>query len=275
VNPADLKLGVFTRRVVAIAEPGRAFAALEDDFHHFHAEIAHDGGRVTAVAGQALRYPRSSCPEARERLQQFVGLALDAASTGIDATWQCTHVYELVRLAIAQARRQRDDAFRQRGGERCGAREYEIRVPDRVARRTQAEIRRDGKTVLTWQIEGSLIVAPERFAGFDIYGRSRWPDGLDADQLEAAMLLRRGAWLSIARGIYATGVDAHGAPTGLKFKLNSPVSGACYSYQPQVEAGAKSLRLANRRDFTDRPGELLAELERPPHAPFTLKVPAA
>jgi hypothetical protein len=255
----ELKLGAFNRRVLAAAEPGRGFAALEDDFHHFHAEIAHDGERVTAVAAQALRYPRSTCPEAIERLQQFVGMPLDAASTGIDGSWQCTHMYELARLAIAQARRG------------PGSRLYEICVPDRIARRTRAEIRRDGTLLLAWDFEGKYIVAPERFAGLDIYGRIRWPEDMHSDELEAAMLLRRGAWLSIARGTFAPSVEAANTPGGVKYKRHSPGSAACYSYQPEIAARATEFRIENRRDFTGHPGDLLAELERPLRPRFTLK----
>jgi hypothetical protein len=261
-----LKLGAFNRHVFADAAPGRAFTAVEDDFHHFHAEIAHDGTRVTAVRGESIRYPWTACPEARERLAQFVGLPLDAFSTGIDASWQCTHLYELVRLAIAQARR-----HVAAGGEGSTRRLYEIRMPDRVARRSRAEIRRDGALVFAWDIEGKYIVAPEAFTGFDIYGRGRWPEGLDADQLEAANLLRRGAWLAIARGIYAPTAEGIGQPGGIKFKRNNPPPSACYSYQPETQARATSLRDRSRKDFTDNPEVLLAELERPPRPVYLLQ----
>jgi len=260
-----LQLGAFSRRLFAAAGPRRAFAAVEDDFHHFHAEISHDGGKVTGVRGESLRYPWTSCPEAREPLQQFVGLPLDAFSTGIDAKWQCTHLYELVRLAIAQARRHVASGS---SGEMQSR--YDIRVPDRIARRTSAEIRRDGAVVLAWEIEGKFIIAPESFAGFDIYGRGRWPEGLDADQLEAANLLRRGAWLAIARGIYAPTVEAARTPGGLKRKISNPPQGACYSYQPDVQSRATNLRGQSRRDFTDEPDRLLSELERPIRPVFNL-----
>lgn len=265
-DPKLLKLGAFNRHVFAAASPGRAFAAVEDDFHHFHAEIAHDGTRVTAVRGESIRYPWTSCPDARERLSLFVGLPLDAFSTGIDASWQCTHIYELVRLAIAQARRHVAG-----GGTGEARRLYEIRMPDRIARRSRAEIRRDGELVFAWDIEGKLITAPEAFAGFDIYGRGRWPDGLDADQIEAANLLRRGAWLAIARGIYAPTAEGIGQPGGIKFKRNSPPASACFSYQPDVQAHATSLRDHSRKDFTDDPGVLLSELERPIRPVWLLK----
>lgn len=263
-----LKLGSFSRRIFAAAEPGRAFGAVEDDFHHFHAEIAHDGEKVTDVRGESLRYPWTSCPEAREPLRQFIGLPLDAFSTGIDAKWQCTHLYELLRLAIAQARRQVAA-----GGSGEMRSRYDIRVPDRIARRTRAEIRRDGELVFAWDLEGKFIVAPEAFAGFDIYGRGRWPESLDAEQLQAANLLRRGAWLAIARGIYAPTVEAAGTPGGLKRKISKPPPGACYSYQPEVQQHASNLRGQSRRDFTDEPDRLLSELERPIRPVFKL-IPA-
>jgi len=249
----DTTPGAFTRRIVCIADGDHVFTALEDDFHHFYARIGHDGKAIRTVAGRALRVPRSSCPNAMDGLQRFVGLALDARSTGIDASWQCTHAYELVRLAMAQALR------RAAGG--SAQREYLIRVPDRIERRTRAVVERDGQFLFAWDIEGRNIIAPERFAGVDIFGSSRWPADLDADQLEAAQVLRRGAWLAVARVNYV--IPPAGVAPVQKQRKPGPASGACYSYQPAVEAQASSMDGLNWRDFTQQPDALLAELGHP------------
>jgi hypothetical protein len=242
--------GAFTRRVVCMAQPGRVFAAIEDDFHHFYVEVGHDGRAVTGMSGRALRFPRSSCPNALSALQGFVGLGLDAVKTGLDASWQCTHAYELARLAIRHAGRQG------RGG--SPVREYLVRVPDRVARRTRATLARDSVELLAWDIEGRSVVLPEPYAGLDVFASSRWPGHLDAEELEAAQILRRGVWLATARVNYMR-ARSDNPPPGAKARIN-PAVGACYSYQPSIEAEADSLDGANRRDFTECPERLLAEL---------------
>jgi hypothetical protein len=50
--------GVYRRRILLVAADGRVTADLEDDFHRYGVEIAHDGGQVGAVRGRAGRARR-------------------------------------------------------------------------------------------------------------------------------------------------------------------------------------------------------------------------
>lgn len=54
-------MAVFRRRIDIIAHPandtGEVRAALEDDFHHFRVWVRHRAGEITAIGGEALRFP--------------------------------------------------------------------------------------------------------------------------------------------------------------------------------------------------------------------------
>jgi len=95
-------MSVFRRRVDIIAHPGNGTgevrAALEDDFHHFRVWVCHHQGEVTAIGGEALRYPYSLCPQACDQLQHLVGMKLDRIAHSVtrqtDASHQCTHLLD-------------------------------------------------------------------------------------------------------------------------------------------------------------------------------------
>ncbi len=232
--------GIFRRRVVAEAGPGTVWSAVEDDLHHFEIELEHDGRLVTAARGNPVRVPWTTCPGAVERLRDLVGQPLSGKVPG-DPRQACTHLFDLARVAMAQALR---------GGNRV----YDIAIPDRVEGRYTAELRRDGVLLLTWSLHDSIVTAPADLAGADLEKAVRWPSEIlgDPDLLEAALVLRRGIFVSNVR-----------TPERAQFRGGSQLEraadqpsmlGVCYTYQP--EQASHGLAVPKWIDFTDRPGDL-------------------
>lgn len=162
---------VFRRRVDIIAHhvdgTGEVRAALEDDFHHFRVWVRHHEGEVTAIGGEALRYPYSMCPQACGQLQQLLGMKLDCIAHSVtrqaDASHQCTHLFDLAGLAIAAAARGTLE------------RRYDINIGQRIANRTRATLIRDGDEDLTWDVNGTMIEGPSPYSGINLReGMARW-----------------------------------------------------------------------------------------------------
>ena len=75
----DYGSGVYRRRIriEQVEKHGRGgvvVGELEDDFHHFRARVTHDGQTVTAVEGQGLRIPWTTCAGATEPLTSLIGI---------------------------------------------------------------------------------------------------------------------------------------------------------------------------------------------------------
>jgi hypothetical protein len=222
-------------------------AAVEDDMHHFELTLRHDGRVVTAVDGRAVRWPWAPCTDGARAVDALVGMPLDTSSSAVgawtDATTQCTHQFDLAGLAVAHAARHAA------GG--APTRSYLAVVPDWEQPPYHAWILRDGVEVLRFTIDGRTVAAPEPFAGVALDRRFiQWcSEHLDDDTAEAALLLRRAAWMSPARHIdlesYAMVGDTLVKP------------GVCFATQPQ----RLSIGFRNRdslRDYGDRPDALLA-----------------
>lgn len=208
--------GAFLRRVLLTADGDRVNATLEDDFHHFTLTLTHDSKAVTAVAAHAVRHPWATCPQASMQLQQLVGCTLatwpQAGVAHIDAYQQCTHQYDLARMAMAQAAR-------------GGARAYLGRVDDELHGRRLATLGRDGIACLQWTLEGSAIVAGSALVGSDLR-KLNLAQIEDADLAESVMLLRRCVMVAGGRGI---NFDAYASLEVFAGRM----TGACYAFQPQ------------------------------------------
>lgn len=233
-------MGALIRRIGVVTRPGgEARAAVEDDFHHFRVVVRHDGARVTGTAWQALRRPWTTCALAGERLSELVGMSLSPRASAVlahtDQHQQCTHMLDLAGLAIAAAAR---------GIEK---RRYEAIVPDRAGAHTDPRLIRDGAEVLRWTLEGSLITAPPSFVGLSLQaGFSKWADeNLNADDAEAALVLRRAVFISGGRGL-----DLDAVP-------HAPPRGGCFVQQPERALAGKRV-LGSTQDFTNRPNSPLA-----------------
>lgn len=232
--------GAMHRRVLLEAHARHVTAALEDDFHHFALRLEHDAQYVTAVDGQALRHPWATCPGAAARLRELVGCALSLRAAGvaahIDPYQQCTHQYDLALMALAQA-------------VRGGRREYLAVVTDPAGGRRTAVLECDGKAILEWTLEGSLVVSGTYLAGANL--RKLDTTTLcagDPDLAQAVRLLRRTVMVAGGRG-----VDFERVATLAEF---GHMTGACYAFQPQrlAEGGRVT---GSVRDFSGRPEDLL------------------
>ena len=236
----SVRLGSLRRRVEVSSRTdgpgtGEARGAVEDDFHHFKVTVRAKDGVVVEVNSEAPRHPNSLCPTAGGRLAELVGMPLSEVSVAVmertDARQQCTHQIDLAGLAIAALAR---------GIER---RAYELEVPDRIDGRTHVRLWRDGELLFEWDVDGQVIAGPAPFAGLGIGGGfTGWARrNLDLDGAEAALVLRRGVFISSGRTV---DLDDPGRRTG-------PMGG-CWVWQPGRAELAKRV-VGSTHDFTDRP----------------------
>ena len=231
---------VFRRRVDIIAHADHVRAALEDDFHHFRVWASHTAGHVTAIGGEALRYPYSLCPQAGDQLQALIGMPLARIAHSVtrhtDASHQCTHLLDLAGLAIARAARG------------AGERRYEIQVGARIDGHTRASLSCNSGQVLSWEVNGTMIEGPPPFAGVNLReGMARWALGtLSEDTAEASLLLRRCTLISMGRA-YNLDEQAHAVS-----------SGRCYSQQPARAEQALRMQ-GSTLDFSNNPQALCAQ----------------
>lgn len=215
-------------------------AALEDDFHHFRVEVASSASRVSRIDGKVLRKPYTLCSDAIYQLEALVDMPLAASSHEVmrvaDPAEQCTHLLELAGLAIAAAARG------------TARRQYDIAVPDRIGDRTHPTLARDGEPLLEWNVLGSEIEGPARYAGVGIYhGMARWALAtLPAEEAEAALVLRRGTSISKGRGM------------NLDAQVHAEPRGNCFAQQPRRSQQAIRV-VGSTLDFVGRPADLCAE----------------
>ena len=231
--------GCYRRAIRLRADPGRAVAEVEDDFHHFAVTIEHDGTRVTDARGQAIRYPWSSCPLAAGALPALAGLPLAAHPTAIyrhtDPLLQCTHMFEMAGLAVAQAARG------------LGARRYDAWVSDPVEGRVAAELRCDGAVVLAWTLRDGLIAKPDEQRGkAPMALRSTLLANEPPEAAEALLIMRRAVSLATAR---SRDVDAYANAGEMDH------GAACFVFRPGVAEHALRRR-GSVRDFSIHPGPL-------------------
>ena len=210
---------MFRRRIAIRSEfkgvECRVRAALEDDFHHFRVELVAMDGHVTQILAAAPRRPYSLCSHAIAQLDVLLGMPLSPVAHAVtrltDPTDQCTHLFELAGLAMAAAAR---------GIKR---RQYDVEVPTRIDGRALPTLSRDGKPVLAWEVQGTVIQSPDVYAGVDLnQGMARWAiSTLPQDEAEAALVLRRCIGISKGRGI------------NLDHQAHAQPNGHCFSQQPQ------------------------------------------
>jgi len=235
--------GVYRRAVALTGTPGQVHAEMEDDFHRFGVIIQHDGVSITGIEGHADRFPWTTCGLATDRLDSYVGTSLpegvDPLVEIADLHWQCTHLADLVRLAAAHARRG------------TAPRRYDVTVADAAEDGSQsAEVCRDGVPVFRWSVKAGTIRSPDPFTGQSLKRLPQWVEkALDADEIEAALVLRRAVHIAGGRRVNLDLVpDAR--------VLGRP--GTCYSFQPSIAPKAHRVK-GSSRDFSDAdPQDLLS-----------------
>jgi len=256
---SDYGHGSYRRCIVLEAGPGRARGELADDFHHFAATLDHDGAAVTAVRGEAIRVPWTTCPGAVDPLRHLVGAPLRADASAVarhaDPRLQCTHLYDAACLAVACAARQAAT------GDASARRRYDFTLPDRRDGRTRPTLLRDGRPLLAWTVAGLAVedAEPAVFGGRALMGAG-WHalvDSLeDPDLAEAAFVMRRAVFIGLGRQY-----DFERIPRASAF---APVVGAaCHTFGAgRVD---EALRVAGSvRDFHDAPERIL-DREEPSH----------
>jgi hypothetical protein len=251
LDPAGRR-GLYRRRIRLVNDPehpGRSFGELEDDFHHFRVDISHADGTITGVSGTGVRGPWTTCMDAGVKLAPLVGQPVSLSSTAVgdytDARQNCTHMFDLAGLVVAQAARNTE------------TRQYDMEFSDRRGAPSvaQARIWRDGALVLEWALEDEQIAAPVDWVGAPIHDKFIvWAEAnLDPDLAEAAIALKRIVNISLGR----TMIDLD--ELELASDIAARMHGACHTYQ-QGNAAVAIRHKGSARDFTDTPGVLLSDM---------------
>lgn len=244
----DYGRGTYRRRILLRRQGQTVTAELEDDYHAFRLRLAHDGHRITGIDAQSLRVPTTACIEAPALLAGLVGQPLTgnrlAFRDGSSPRLHCTHLHDLLWLAMAQAFRESD------------ARLYDIQVPDLVEGRSRARVLLDGTELLAWETDMQRLLQPTEHAGKPLRsGFSRWAtEAYQGDQLEAAYILQIALMVGYARRF---DVDA------MRANRTQPVNellGACHAFQPNVIERALPM-MGTVRDFSERADDLLRFIE--------------
>jgi hypothetical protein len=240
-----LRPGLYRRSILIRGGEGEVLADLEDDPHRYGVRLRHDGAKVTAIEGLALRTPWQLCGGSVAMLQRLVGMTLSPRPQAVyrhtEGAQQCTHLFDLAGLAIAHAARG------------TSLRRYDMTVDcpgdDEVQ---EAVLQRDGVEVLRWKFKRPVVLAPERFAGMSfkrvlVLAESR---SMDIDEHEAIIVLHRASFTSVARYF---DLDR------IKVAAEIPLKDACYVYQPgRAEVAARMV--GSTRDFNAAPEAVLADL---------------
>lgn len=219
-------LAGFRRRFRITPAPGVVSSEVEDDFHCMSVTVRHRDGVTTAVEPVLSRAPWTTCPGAVDRLKQtFSGVPLATYAERGEKRENCTHLHDLATLAAAHAFDSEQIV-------------YDILVSDPVAGLRNAEIRRNGRTVLRWTLAEGRIVDPPELVGVTLDQLSHWIASLDPQQQEAARLLRWGTMIANGRTIpLERQSDAARMPTG-----------NCYTFQAERKVHAQ--RIVAIRDFS-------------------------
>jgi hypothetical protein len=201
------RTGGCARRLIDLRcdDAHHAVAWLEDDFHHFGVTVQHDGGVITDVRAAAPRFPYSTCPAAGLALKGMIGRRLSVRATDvgmmIPMRQQCTHLFDLAGLAMAQAA----------GGR--ARRRYEATITDREIVAWEPGLRRllgpgvatlrlNQEVVLEWRIDGRAISGPADWAGQRLTeGFRERTEAMPVEPAEHAAVLRRAILISSGRSM--------------------------------------------------------------------------
>ena len=229
---------VFVRSLAIVSpEQGRVALAMEDTAHAFQVSFSFEHDRITGVQAAWERHPLSSCGGAADALQQMVGLRLADSLFDVtrqaDRRLQCTHMYDMLCLAVLHAYHGRED------------RRYDVLVVDSAPGIVAATLKCNGRTMLELALEDHhRIVQPERWQGVSVReGFMPWvkqniPPG---DQeyhfiMQKALFVARGRKLNV------------GLTPGMLSMQSGMAAGTCFGSQP--ERYADSVKLGTSRRFT-------------------------
>ena len=229
---------VFVRSLAIVSPwPGRISLAMEDTAHAFQVSFSFEHGRITGVQAAWERHPLSSCSGAAIALRQTIGLRLADSLFDVtrqaDRRLQCTHMYDMLCLAVLHAHHGRDD------------RRYDVVIPDPVDGIGVATLTCNGRTVLELALEDhDRIVRPERWEGVSVRkGFMPWvQQNVPPDEQEFHFIMQKA--LFIARGQKRSVGFTAGTPA----TLSGMAAGTCFGSQPERYADA--VRLGTSRRFS-------------------------
>ncbi len=239
--------GIYRRRLRIGTCGTSARAEMEDDPHRYGVTLRHDGARVTAIEGRAMRTPWTACAEAVRMLDRLIGMELSPDPQQVyrhsNGREQCTHLFDLAGLAMAHAARG------------IAAREYDAEVPCHAPDALRdAVLRVDGHEALRWTIRRNTIVEPAPFSGQDLGDMMPWAKlrFIERDRFEAVLVLRRAVFVAGSRFFDLDRME-RASDTG-------HVSGACYVFREGVVRRARRVT-GSTRDFSDPRAALLGDLD--------------
>lgn len=189
-------------------------ARLWDNIHDFSFVMEHDGRIVTSLSPAAHRVPWTTCAGALAHFQALQSAPLDENSEfEIDKGMQCTHLFDLARLAMSYA-------------SQVGEHRFEITVNPGVAPgETEAIVKLNGQELLRWIVFKQRVISPGLFLDHVTHGRALWPlESIDPQIRHAALLLRRA--LLVYFGTRKSRDVKKASELGF-------MSGACFSFQPE------------------------------------------
>lgn len=206
----------FVRRVELTAGPGAVVATIEDYNHHFDVAITHDGAAVTGVRVDPVRAPWSECAGAGAELAALVGVPLGVRPNVASPDHHCTHQLDVACVGVRFA------------GTGLDWRRYDVTVAGWDEEEVHATVERDDGHRVAWTLDRfQTITGPDPFTGRTLgAGFTPWViRELDDDTAEAALILRRAAWMAPSRGF---DLDAFASldQTGLG-------EGVCFATQPE------------------------------------------
>jgi|SRR5690554_286186 len=248
------------RRLIYLHCDSQQFAVgwMEDDFHHFGVMVKHDGKKVIDIHMEAARYPWETCPGAAQPLKALIGQPLIPRASDIgkllEMRQQCTHVFDLTGLVLAQAFKRRP------------RRRYEAIIPDReIVEQKEllspifgpgtASLKLNNRDVLEWGLEGDCIISPACHAGQTLNkGFRGWSETLDEDTAEYATILRRSILVAGGRSI-----NHDNLPNAA---YNSAIA-LCHSFQPERSHMAWRV-IGSTRDHSTSSRGMLARVRQQP-----------
>jgi hypothetical protein len=244
-NP-DYGTGIYRRRIHLQQGEGCVYGALEDTNHGFTVTVYHDGEQVTAIEANAKRVPYTSCPGALEPIKGYVGVDIHADLRELNfhmpPSSNCTHLLDLTVMTIRHA------------ASTNPVRQWDIAITDTTADSDSVcTVMRDGEEIFRWRARDLQLTDPPELSGKPFYiGFGKWASKhFAAEELEAAFILQKGYFVSLAR---LFDMEQMAGEPALDSKEG--MGGACYTYSsPAIEHGVRTS--GSVRDFSDCEENLL------------------
>jgi hypothetical protein len=229
-------------------------AELEDNCHQFRVRLFHDGDKVCAVNGDALRFPNDTCPGSVDLLKRLVGVALGdgpgAFAKSSNPREFCTHLFDLACLAYTHASRPLSSF----AGE---TRLYHAIIQDEDDDGIQdAKVLINDKRVIHWHLKNHVVQDEGIAKGANVHsGFTRWATThLQGDELEAGILLAKTNFVAMSRRVDTEKVAGTQLVKGIMPK------DICYTYRSPVMENAHHLHNSTV-DYSDNPDGMLKFVE--------------